>query len=144
MAGVTIEINKNDLAVIHSLFETLKATSDNLEPALNEIGDYLVSATTQRFKDSQTPDGSKWLAVKRGGKPLVDHGHLRDSINYQTYSDSVEVGSNMIYAAIHQLGGQAGRGHMTTIAARPFLGIGIQDELEIGDILINHIKKSMK
>ena len=36
-------------------------------------------------------------------------------------------------AAIHQLGGKAGRGHAVTIPARPFLGVTEQDTTYIGE-----------
>ena len=102
---VKVEIKKRDLEKINRKLNFLSA---HMTPILNEIGDYLVSETTQRFKDSSAPDGSQWAPVKRGGKPLVSKGHLRDSIHYETSRDGVETGSNLIYAAIHQLGGQAG------------------------------------
>lgn len=144
MAGVRIELNQNDLKTIQSRLNTLSHLTDNLRPGLNEIGDYLVSETTQRFRDSKSPQGENWKNVKRGGKPLVDHGHLRDSIHYQATNDSVEIGSNLVYAAIHQLGGQAGRGRKVTIAARPFLGVNLADEREIGDILVKHISRQLQ
>lgn len=124
---VRVEINKRDLANIESKLKSLANITNNLKPAFNEIGDYLVSETTQRFKDSTAPDGSKWGSVKRGDKPLINKGRLRDSINHQTTNDSVVIGTNLIYAVIHQFGGQAGRGRKMTITARPFLGINIQD-----------------
>jgi phage gpG-like protein len=33
----------------------------------------------------------------------------------------VEIGSDVVYARIHQMGGRAGRGHQAVIPARPFL-----------------------
>lgn len=38
-------------------------------------------------------------------------------------NNSVTVGNSMIYAAIHQFGGQAGRNRKVTIPARPFLPV---------------------
>lgn len=54
-----------------------------------------------------------------------------------------EIDSSLPYAAIHQLDGQAGRGRKVTITARPFLGINIQDETEIGNILIKNIQRAL-
>ena len=144
MAGVRIELNQADLNVIQSQLYTLANITDNLKPVLNEIGDYLVSETTQRFKDSTAPDDTQWQEVKRGGQPLVNHGHLRDSITYDADNDSVEISSNLVYAAIHQLGCQAGRGHSVNITARPFLGVNMTDEREIGDILVKHISRQLQ
>ncbi|BBB22280.1 phage virion morphogenesis protein [Abyssogena phaseoliformis symbiont OG214] len=37
---------------------------DNLRPVLSEVGDYLVSETTQRFRDSISPKGENWQSGK--------------------------------------------------------------------------------
>ena len=46
---------------------------------------------------------------------------LRNSITVQATENQVEVGTNVLYAAIHQLGGKAGRGKKAIIPSRPFL-----------------------
>lgn len=63
-------------------------------------------------------------------KPLIAHGDLSRYIRYQVLNDSeVEVGTNWMAgiikggAAIHQFGGDAGKGHKTKIPARPFLPV---------------------
>lgn len=74
-------------------------------------------------------------------RPLVDHGHLRDSITYVVEDASVLVGSNMIYARIHQFGGSAGRvDHRVQIPARPYLGTAPRDEAEILAIAARHLE----
>jgi phage virion morphogenesis protein len=47
----------------------------------------------------------------------------------------VAVGTNRVYAAIHQLGGQAGRGRKVTIPARPYLGVSAADRVRILAVL---------
>ena len=42
-------------------------------------------------------------------------------ITIQYNNESAIIGSNNVYAAIHQLGGQAGKNKKTTIPARPYL-----------------------
>lgn len=143
MAGVHIEVNAGDLQAIHNQLDALANLGGNLRPALSEIGDYLVSETTRRFQDSVGPDGKQWKSVKRQGKALVDKGHLRDSIHWKIDGDGVEVGSNLVYGAIHQFGGVAGRGGRSVIASRPFLGISFDNELEIGDILTKRIQRQL-
>lgn len=65
----------------------------------------------------------------------------------------MRVGSGKEYAAIHQLGGEAGRGRKVHIPARPFLpftgepdsGSGkLQPEAEeaILDIVLGHLKRA--
>ena len=42
-------------------------------------------------------------------------------ITIQYNNESAIIGSNKVYAAIHQLGGQAGKNKKVTIPARPYL-----------------------
>ena len=73
----------------------------------------------------------KGLALQVGKKPLIATRGLSRSIRYQIINggQGVEIGTNRFAdkipggAAIHQFGGQAGRGNKVTIPARPFLPI---------------------
>lgn len=115
---------------------------------MESIGEGLVSATRQRFRDEEDPDGQKWSqsgrAAASGGQTLTDTARLRDSIDYAATPDKVMVGSNLPYARIHQLGGVIvpkkakklvfkGSDGTTmavdkvTIPARPYLGISKDD-----------------
>lgn len=116
-----------------------------------EIGEALVSGTVDRFSKGEDPEGNKWEPSARAwmegvagnkrrrqfGKTLVDTARLRKSIDYATTPNSVMVGSNVVYARIHQLGGKAGRGRKVTIPARPYLGVSKEDMEEVQDILTN-------
>ena len=59
------------------------------------------------FDRSTDPYGRPWLPpkVREGGQPLVDKGHLRDSMTHQVNGDSVAVGTNLEYARIQNFGG---------------------------------------
>lgn len=48
---------------------------------------------------------------------------LSRQFHIQSGNNSVTIGNTMIYAAIHQFGGQAGRNRKVTIPARPFLPV---------------------
>lgn len=48
-------------------------------------------------------------------------GQLASSVNTYYDNDSAIIGSNLVYAAIHQLGGQAGRNKSAEIPARSYL-----------------------
>ena len=50
-------------------------------------------------------------------------------ITIQYNNESAIIGSNKVYAAIHQLGGQAGKNKKVTIPARPYLKL-TDDNLE--------------
>ncbi len=92
--------------------------------AYEGIGTSLKDNIRLGFVDSMSPYGEPWLPIKyRDGQPLVDTGRLRDSITYQASDDGVEVGTNVVYAAIHQFGGMAGRGQKVHIPARPYMPV---------------------
>ena len=73
---------------------------------------------------------SKSIGSKVGGQILQDTGQLAASITTSHDASSAAVGSNKVYAAIHQLGGKTGRGHKVTMPARPFLPIDAQGQLQ--------------
>ncbi|RJF70870.1 phage virion morphogenesis protein [Rhodopseudomonas palustris] len=74
-----------------------------------QIGMSLVTSTQHRFETSVAPTGSPWppsLRVQHeGGLTLVLTARLMRSISYVAKATGVEVGSNVVYAAIHQFGG---------------------------------------
>ncbi len=82
--------------------------------------------------------GFERYAMKR--KILTLKGHLRKSISYKASRDSLVVGSNEKYAAIHQFGGKAGRGRKVVIPPRPFIGVGSKDEREIERIAQTYLR----
>jgi phage virion morphogenesis protein len=146
MAGASFELElSGDVA---GRLERLATVVYDLAPLLDEMGAAMVSGTQRRFELGQAPDGSPWLPSRRaseqGGQTLIKDGHLRDSITHNVDGDTVVVGSDRIYAAIHQFGGeikpksgkflvfQAGAGMVfarkVDIPSRPFLGLSSTDE----------------
>lgn len=75
-----------------------------------------------RKKDgSLNAKGQKRMASKR---PLIgETGDLRRQIVAIATDNEVTVKATMAYSAIHQFGGQAGRGRKVTIPARPYLPV---------------------
>jgi phage virion morphogenesis protein len=73
------------------------------------IGASLVTSTQRRFETGIGPDGSPWppslRVLAHGGKTLVLSARLMQSQTFIASEQGVEVGSNAVYAAIHQLGG---------------------------------------
>ena len=117
--------------------ENIKGLDDKAREELNDnIAGILESSTVQRFEEERDPDGKKWK-----------HGYLCGSIIGQATKDYAEVGSAMVYAAIHQYGGTikakvknflkfnvGGRWaskKAVTITARPYLGLSKRDEADI-------------
>ena len=84
-------------------------------------------------KSSLTKDGKvngKGATNLSNKKPLIGESKsLMREFHVSANSNSVTVGNSMIYAAIHQFGGQAGRRGKVTIPARPFLPITKNQEL---------------
>ena len=72
----------------------------------------------------------------------VKTGTLRRSVNFQIDSDgmTLRVGPNVVYAAIHEFGGWAGRGRKTYIPARPYVKPTWEAE---GSKVLNEIKKAI-
>lgn len=60
--------------------------------------------------------------------PLNDTGRLRSSITTRASADEAAVGTNVVYARIHQYGGKTGRrGARFIMKARPYLGFNAED-----------------
>jgi phage virion morphogenesis protein len=117
----------------------------------DNIGASLVVSTQHRFETGTDPEGSPWPQSIRarlgGGKTLIESARLLQSQTHIASDTGVEVGTNVLYAAVHQLGAtirpvaapklkfKIGDRWATksevTIPARPFLGISNDDETEI-------------
>lgn len=139
MAGISLKAKLQSFDQPQDILQRL-ADADT-GPLMDEIGDYLISELLLNFENEETPEGEGWKpsqrAAEEGGKTLQDRGHLRDSYTYDAGQDSVEVGSNIIYAAIHHFGGDTGRNHATEIEARPALGLTEEYMTEIGEQVLD-------
>lgn len=131
-----IEVKLDDDAV-QAAFTRLVQAGTQMQPLMQEIGEFLAETTKQRFQTSTAPDGSRWepntettyvqLAGRyksgmnkkgrvtasgarrlSGKKPLIgETAALSTTINYRAGSDFVEIGSPMAYAAVQQFGAKA-------------------------------------
>jgi phage virion morphogenesis protein len=117
----------------------------------DNIGASLVVSTQHRFEAGVSPEGSPWPPSIRarlgGGRTLIDTGRLMASLTHIASDPGIEVGTNVLYAAVHQLGATIkpksaaalkfkigdrwATASQVTIPARPFLGIDGDDEREI-------------
>lgn len=132
MADPILSITLSDKSVRDRL-QQLQRKTGNLQPAFENIGQYLLLSTDTRFQQETDPQGNRWkpnspqtIAEKKAKgrilKILQNTGRLRDSINYTASRDRVVVGTNVQYAAKNQ-------------KERQFLGISTEDEREIVAIL---------
>lgn len=110
-----------DAAEVFAALDLTDAAADDKPELLSRIGAYLVKSTQRRFERETGPDGQPWqrlsprTAERRiGGRPRGYDNILRvnpssglySSIVSQVVADEVHVGTNVKYAAIHQLGGK--------------------------------------
>jgi phage virion morphogenesis protein len=141
MAGITIQLDRHE---VDQALDRLEALPQSMRPLMAEIGEIVLSQAQDSFENQAAPDGTPWQpsqrVLKSGGQTLVDKGQLLASLGMEVLPDSVIVGSNKIYAAIHQLGGMAGRGRKVKLPARPYLpDEETVDRAAIGEAINAHI-----
>ena len=144
---IEIKIDNND--VERKLLE-LAQKSENLRPLMKNIAGIFASATEENFKNEGRPD--KWTELSEAtkkqrtkqkkwpGQILQVSGQLASSISTQYDDESAIIGSNLDYAAIHQLGGQAGKNKKVEIPARPYLKLTDDNFNEILDATEHYLK----
>jgi phage virion morphogenesis protein len=136
----------------------------NTRPLMHAIGVGLVGSTHQRFITQTDPDGQAWQTLnpdyaetKRNSRILTESGRLRDSINSRPSNDEVRVGTNVIYARVHQdgatirptngealvfrIGDRLIKVKSVTLPARPYLGISSQDETMIAETVFGFLQR---
>jgi phage virion morphogenesis protein len=135
MAGAGIVYAAYDNAEFQAILDALsKAAMPDLKAIAEFAGGELDYISKKAFEHEKNPvDEKKWKPLKhprpkpKEGEtnPILDFGgQLKRSLTFEAFPDgSVIFGSNMVYARIHQQGGQAGRGNKTTIPARPYMGV---------------------
>ena len=106
MAGFSVKINIAD-EPIKKLVVGLQQRSSNLKPAMKIIGEIVRSSVVKNFESEgrPTPWKKSKRALKDGGLTLTKSARLMKSVTSRAGATSVEIGTNLIYARIHQLGG---------------------------------------
>ena len=147
---------------ISGLLDQLLAVDQDAAALGEYVGFSWLQATLARFDSGKDPAGIAWPVSQRarlqGGKTLVDKGNLRDGISTAVSGDTVLIGSNTPYAAIHQFGGtikpktakalyfQLPSGgfifaQKVNIPARAYIGLGTDDENRITDALERYLAR---
>ena len=144
-----IEI-KIDNKEVESRLLDLAQRSENLRPLMKNIAGIFAYSTEENFKNEGRPD--KWTELSEStikqrtknkqwpGMILQISGQLASSVNTYYDDDSAVIGSNLEYAAIHQLGGQAGKNKSVEIPARPYLQLTPDDFEEILSMTENFLE----
>ncbi len=157
--SITVSVNENEVS---SALEALQSAIGNVDPALKEIGEYLIDSTKQRFNDSKAPDGSRWKdnspvtllnyagrfktkrasRIKKKKPGIGETKQLSTQIFYQVANGELELGSPLKYAGTFHFGAKKGQYGKRTpwgdIPARPFLGLSNEDEDVLLDIIRAH------
>lgn len=168
MSGAQLII-RMDVSQVQSAFQRLAHAVSDTTPIMRAIGTGLVANTQGRFDAEVDPDGNAWAplepvyaAGKRGPGILREsgmRGGLQGSITYRAGRDQVTVGTNKIYGAIHQfggeilpkhgkflifsLGGRTVKARSVTIPARPYLGVSSEDREMIVDVVTGALDRAI-
>ncbi|WP_420553984.1 phage virion morphogenesis protein [Neptuniibacter marinus] len=120
MTGVKLEYNANVVQVrINNAINQLEKPA----PLFAIINEYLLQAHRQRFKEQRSPAGVPWAPLsprykrrkhRNQNKILALRGHLQGTLRGQYDNEGLEFGTNRIYGAIHQFGGDIKRKQRST------------------------------
>ena len=151
--SAVLEITDRGLDAALAAMEALDDPAERFE-LMDGIGRLVQEQTRHRIKTEKTaPDGTPWPANRRGTSILYDSHRLAESIDYLSTLDEIKVGSPLIYARIHQVGGTirpkngkalrffAGHNNQpvyvksVTIPARPYLGLSADNIAEIESVV---------
>lgn len=144
----SIEIRLDNQKVEEALLE-VASKAENLRPLMKNIAGIMADATEENFEQEGRPD--KWEELAKStikkrkktghypGKILQVEGHLATSITTYYDNDSAIIGSNLVYAAIHQLGGIAGKNNSVNIPARPYFVLSNSDYEEIEEEILKYL-----
>jgi len=161
--AVSIRIDV-DAKALQGGLKALRDAGGDMRDTWDAIGRRWVDLTRERFETGTAPDGTTWKpsarAKRDSGQTLVDTRRLQDSITHEPDDRGVTIGTNTIYAAIHQFGGTIvpktkkalrffipGAGWITTrkvtMPPRPFLGANDGDLEEFAAILSNRLRRAV-
>jgi phage gpG-like protein len=137
---------------------------EDLTPPLTAIKEVALTSIRDNFSAGGRPQ--PWAPLKyRQGTPLVNSGRLRGSITGEVQGNTVVLGTNLPYAAIHNYGGtvqipaitarnaqalrftiggtvlfrRSVKAHAVTIPARPYMVLQEADTETMSQILLQHL-----
>jgi len=117
MTGITYTVTLQEEEARRRL-DALLDRMDRPRGFYKNVGEYLLNSAIDNFEDERDPDGIPWDRLRpktiqrredKGLTPiriLRARGRLAGSLNYVATDEEARIGSNLPYAAIHQLGGE--------------------------------------
>ena len=149
-AGLEISINSTGLERLNRRISRLAADLRDFRPLLENLGAEVESQTRRRISEEKaSPEGAPWkpwtaryAATRHSGHSLLEsQGDLLDSIQFLVEGDRVEIGTNLIYGAIHQFGGgEVG----INIPPRPYLGVSPENTDDLEAILDDWVDQQLR
>ena len=154
--SVALEIRETGLEAALSLVQGLENAPK--QELADGIGRLVQEQTRQRIEEEKrSPQGAAWKPnITRTGI-LYRSGALSRSIDYIPTPESVTIGSALVYARIHQLGGTirpktakalafmiGNKMHLVqsvTIPARPYLGLSPANQTDIVEAAEDWLKR---
>jgi phage virion morphogenesis protein len=147
MAGAMVTFDLDPGLYANALAALARLGGSSLDRISYDVGEFLEVSARARISDTKTaPDGTPWAPWSEAYDEtrnhsqhslLVNRNDLFDSIQNDTSGDTIRVGTNLVYGAIHQFGSAGAEGG---IPARPYLGLSREDEREITDLVIGRLE----
>jgi phage gpG-like protein len=107
MSGFAVRLDIQD-GPARAIVVDLRQRTGNTTPAMRIIGEIGRSSIIRNFEAGGRP--TPWLksrrAIREGGITLTKTPRLAKSIVFKAGRDQVDIGTNVIYARIHNLGGE--------------------------------------
>lgn len=161
-----VTVDESQFNKIQKTLKTLE--KDQLVTFFKKLGHVLVNDFRMGFRKSISPDGKSWAPIThRSGRPLIDTGRLRASIQAIVGPSTLEIGTNVDYAKTQQFGATdtvqvpahtkvinqvfgkpispkkitvSSHSKKRNIKPRPFLGIETRQKNKIVKVYQSHIK----
>lgn len=144
MAGVSMTVTSDDADVLAMFDRLASITPAEKRIVLQDLGEHLFNSTQDRARQEVSPEGIPWVPLSkryekrkekvRPGVGLLrfDNHMLGDMFDYQVNGDDMVLGTNAIWGAIQQLGGNG-------VPEREWLGLSAKDDADIIEILGGYI-----
>ncbi len=148
MENKHIELKIDNKLIQEKLLDISKKT-ENLRPLMKNLAGILSFSTEENFKEEGRPKWQEWSEAtkkyrkkvkKYPGQILQLNGHLASSVTTYYDDNSAIIGSNLPYAAIHQLGSYAGKNKKVKIPARPYINLSDSDQKEIINAIVEYLE----
>lgn len=160
ISGVGYELELTGHEEVLAAIGAVASRMEHPAPLFDIIGALLVTSTQDRFERETDPEGNPWPVSLRvqfeGGSILRDSGLLFQSMAHEASDQGVAVGTDVHYAATHQLGpttirpvtaralafevgGQSVFAQEVTIPRRAFLGLDDADEEAIEGAVSDYV-----